>query len=90
MSNELLSTFVAIGEDLMDRRSRSRNQHLSALAMDLFEWASDIAYDMHGLCFCPECRRLYVPMTIDWDDDPPAWALGQDPYRCEWCGQLVV
>ena len=41
----------------------------------------DDIYDTEGT-LCPECH-----MAIH--EDPPAWALGQDPDRCDRCGTLL-
>ena len=36
-------------------------------------------------------RVGFVFVVGDVDvNDPPAWALGQDPYRCEGCGSFLI
>ena len=38
---------------------------------------------------CPECWTVNPePWEVD-PNDPPAWACGQDPCRCEFCGSLL-
>ncbi len=58
--------------------------------------------DLYSSPFCSHCGRELVECPdcgagpTDWDhdtwdtDNPPAWALGCDPYRCETCGALLA
>lgn len=47
--------------------------------------AEDLRYWGWSLV-CPDCGTVQPKVEdVDWED-PPAWALGQDPSRCEFCG----
>jgi len=49
-------------------------------AEDLRQWGYSLV--------CPDCGtvRPKEQEGVDWENDPPAWAMGQDPSRCEFCG----
>jgi len=52
-------------------------------AEDLRQWGYSLQ--------CPDCGTVN-PETwddVDWLNDPPAWAMGQDPSRCEMCGSDI-
>jgi len=51
-------------------------------AEELWEWGESLV--------CSSCGTVYPDHEkwndVDWVNDPPAWAMGQDPSRCESCG----
>lgn len=49
-------------------------------AEDLRQWGYSLV--------CPDCGTVQPEEWegVDWANDPPAWAMGQDPSRCEMCG----
>lgn len=65
-------------QEYFDSYTERQSEFSECEAEDLRWWGYSLV--------CPQCGTV-EPQEQDVDfDNPPAWALGQDPSRCDWCG----
>ena len=72
-------------KEYFDGYTERQREFSECEAEDLREWGYSLQ--------CPQCGTVEPDQSewesVDWINDPPAWSLGQDPDRCDWCGSLL-